>query len=720
LDESSVTQHYYIVTESSPADDRTRVLKYGATFAVFDRHGDIAGVGLNEQGMFCEGTRFLSNLELHLARARPLLLSSTVKADNSLFAADLANVDIFLNGEVVIPRGTLHVLRTKFLWRNVCYEQFQVVNYGSDRVDIPFRICFAADFADIFEVRGVKREHKGQRLEDVVNEDSVVLSYQGLDGVIRRTRLDCTPIPRSISASEIHFDALLEPRARVTFNLSISCEISPNSDGLPQSYENAWSAAQTEIGDLRRVPSKVHSSSDEFNRWISRSESDVEMMIVGNPESNYPYAGVPWFSTVFGRDGIITALECLWVNPAIAHGVLDFLASTQARELNRTNEAEPGKILHEMRRGEMAALGEVPFACYYGTVDATPLFVMLASAYYARSGDLEFIKKIWPNLERALQWIDTLGDCDGDGFVEYSRQSKDGLVQQGWKDSNDSVFHADGNLAVGPIALCEVQGYVYAAKRGAAQLASLLGNAERAAQLESQASTLRDRFDAAFWCDDIGTYAIALDGKKQPCRVRSSNAGHCLYTGIATADHAYQVAHSLLSRESYSGWGIRTVAIGEARYNPLSYHNGSVWPHDNALIASGLARYGFKDMAGEILSAFLAVSSFVDLNRLPELFCGLERRTREGPTLYPVACAPQAWAAGAVFLLLQSCLGLSLNADKKQIRLDGPYLPESIPEIWIRDLRVGSAVVDLFLERRADLVRLQILDKRGEVEVITT
>jgi glycogen debranching enzyme len=720
LDESTVTQHFYISTESAPADDRTRVLKHGKTFAVFDRYGDIAEVGLKEQGIFCEGTRFLSQFEFQLARARPLLLSSTVKADNSLFAADLTNVDISRSGEVVVPRGTLHVLRTKFLWHGGCYEQFQVVNYGPVPVDLPFRLRFAADFADIFEVRGIAREKRGMRLDDLVDNDSVILSYQGLDDVVRCTRLSCSPLPRKISASEIQFDAYLEPRTQVTFELTISCEILPNSNGVPKSYGSAWSAAKNEIAESRREPSKIHSSSDEFNRWVARSQSDVEMMIVGNPEPNYPYAGVPWFSTVFGRDGIITALECLWLNPAIARGVLDFLASAQAREVDPVTEAQPGKILHEMRRGEMAALGEVPFGWYYGTVDATPLFVMLAKAYFARTGDLAFVEKIWPHIDQALHWINAYGDCDGDGFVEYSRQSKDGLVQQGWKDSNDSVFHADGTLATGPIALCEVQGYVYAAKRGAADLATLLGKREEAAALESEAANLRTQFNAAFWCEDIGTYAIALDGRKQPCRVRSSNAGHCLYTGIADADHAYEVAHSLLSQDFYSGWGIRTVANGEARYNPISYHNGSIWPHDNALIASGLARYGFKDMAGEILSALLAVSTFVDLHRLPELFCGLERRSREGPTLYPVACAPQAWAAGAVFLLLQSCLGLSLDAQRKQIRLDGPYLPESVPELWIRDLRVGNACVDLFLERRADLVRLQILDKRGEVDVITT
>ena len=720
MDESSVTQNFYIATGSSPADDRTRVLKHGKTFAVFDRYGDIENIGLKEQGIFCEGTRFLSRLELYLDRARPLLLSSTVKADNSLFTADLANVDISRGGEIVIPRGTLHLLRTKFLWRGICYEQFQVVNYGTDPIDIPFQLRFAADFADIFEVRGVKRQKRGDRLEDIVGQDSLVLSYRGLDGTVRRTRLFCSPRPRRISASEIQFDAYLEPRAQVTLNLTVECDIFPNTNGRPKSYETAWTAAKADISEVRRDITKLQTSNDEFNSWMSRSESDVEMMIVGNPEHNYPYAGVPWFSTVFGRDGIITALECLWLNPAIAKGVLEFLASTQAKEVDTSSEAEPGKILHEMRRGEMAALGEVPFGCYYGTVDATALFVVLAEAYYARTGDRALIERLWPHVELALHWIDAYGDCDGDGFVEYSRRSKEGLVQQGWKDSNDSVFHSDGSLAEGPIALCEVQGYVYAAKRGAARLAVMLGDHARAAALESQVSLLRSRFEDAFWCDEISTYAMALDGRKQRCRIRTSNAGHCLYTGIASSDHAYQIAHLLLSKDFFSGWGIRTVACGESRYNPISYHNGSVWPHDNALVAAGLARYGFKDMAGEVLSGLLAVSTFVDLHRLPELFCGLERRTREGPTLYPVACAPQAWAAAAVFLLLQSCLGLSLNAEKKQIRLDGPYLPEAVPELWIRDLRVGEACVDLFLERRANLVRLQILDKRGEVEVITT
>ena len=719
MDEVSVSQQYYIATKAAPTEDRARVLKYGAMFAVFDRLGDIRHQGLGEQGIFYNGTRFVSEMHVRLWKERPLLLSSMIEPNNFLFTADLANLDVSRGGKVAIHRGTLHILRSRFLWQNSCYEELKFVNYGMETLSVPVNVCFAADYADIFQVRGMTRERSGRMLEPEVSGDTLVLGCEGLDHVTRRTHIHCDPRPTDINGEEMDFRFELKPKDELKICFEMTCEAETRAS-KEYSYSQAVRRAETELKTVTRNMPQVASSNSRFNDWVRRSSADVQMMTIGNPETNYPYAGVPWFSTVFGRDGIITAMEMLWVQPQLAKGVLEYLASTQAIEIDPKNEAEPGKILHELRHGEMANLHEIPFAKYYGTVDATPLFVMLAGSYYERTGDRGLIQQIWPNIRAALDWIDNYGDMDGDGFVEYAAHGNKGLVQQGWKDSNDSVFHADGTIAEPPIALCEVQGYVYAAKLAAARLSTMLGDAQNAALLEKQAADFRDKFEDAFWCKELNVYALALDGKKRACKVRASNAGHCLFSGIARNERGKALAQTLFAEDFYSGWGIRTLAAGEARYNPLSYHNGSVWPHDNAMIAAGLARYGFKNLAGKILLALMDVSSNLELHRLPELFCGLERREGEGPTLYPVACAPQAWAAAAPFLLIQSCLGLTVQGAHNRVVFTKPALPEGIPHLSIRGLRVGDASVDLLFEREYETVRVQVLEKQGDVEVVAT
>lgn len=706
----------YIVVSSSITDDHFKVLKQGDTFGVFDQYGDIHALNHGPQGLYHEGTRFLSRFELTINGERPLLLSSTVKEDNALLSVDLTNPDSTPDGLTAIARGVLHLSRTRFLWQGLCFERLRIHNYSLHPIPVRVSITVDADFADLFEVRGKKRDRRGRRLETVTTKDEVSLAYEGLDHVVRRVTVRCTPMPTLIGTDEIHCDTLLNAQEAVQWDLTVSCEVDGRMCDL--SYDHARIEAERALHSAKAGDCLIVTSNEQFNDWMNRSLADLHMMISDTPEGPYPYAGVPWFSTPFGRDGLITALEFLWVNPNIARGVLAYLATHQARDVMPERDAEVGKILHETRKGEMATLNEIPFGLYYGSIDATPLFVMLAGAYYERTGDRGFIKQIWPNIERALEWIDDAGDLDGDGFVEYSRRSKHGLIHQGWKDSQDAVFHADGSPAEGPIALCEVQGYVFAAKRRAARLALMLGHPQRARRLFKEAHQLRNRFERSFWCRDLSSYALALDGLKQPCCVRTSNAGHCLWTGIADQKHGRKTARTLVGDEFFNGWGVRTVASSEVRYNPMAYHNGSVWPHDNAVIAAGMASYGFKQGALSILSGLFDASLFLDLHRLPELLCGFSRRPGESPTLYPVACSPQTWSSAAVFLLLQSCLGLQIDAPRARLSFSQPVLPPFIGRIEIKNLRIGDAAVDLLLERHAQDVGINVLRREGRVEIV--
>jgi glycogen debranching enzyme len=695
-----VADEYYVRASSALADDRTRVLKFGDTFAVFNRYGDIEQLGNSQFGLFHAEMRHLSCF--------------------AFLSVDLTNVDTNLNGSGTLPRGTVHLFRLQFLRDATCYEYIRLLNYGLDPIQVAVSIQFDADFADIFEVRGTKRERKGQRLPAHVEGDCAVLAYEGLDHVHRRTLVQFSPQAASLSPSEAQFRVSLAPKEEQTILCSITCQRDSVSRVIAP-FHTAYTGIEREFHRTGIDECRIRTSSESFNNWLTRSAADLRMLIEGNPEGPYPYAGVPWFNTVFGRDGIITALECLWLAPRIAEGVLKHLAETQADAVIPELDAEPGKIIHEMRRGEMALTKEVPFAQYYGSVDSTPLFVILAAGYFLRTANLLLIRKIWPNVKRALQWIDEYGDFDRDGFVEYKQRSERGLVQQGWKDSQDSVFHADGRMAEPPIALCEVQAYVYAAKRSAALLARALLEQELSDRLEREAEALRVHFEEAFWSDELGMYVLALDGNKQQCRVRTSNAGQVLFSKIASEKHAEIVASSLMNEQLFSGWGIRTVGAWEARYNPMSYHNGSVWPHDNALIGLGFSLYGFQEKTCQLLEALFHVSRDVELQRLPELFCGFHKRAdASGPTLYPVACAPQAWAAGAVYLLLRACIGITVRARDRQICFSKPTMPPSLQEVRIENLRLADAEVDLLIQRSKQGVALEVLRKQGEVEILET
>ncbi len=720
-DEVIQIDKYSCVPTTSPRlDDRTLVLKHGSSFAVFDRYGDIHALGHSGQGIYHQDTRFLSQLDLRLADGRRLvLLNSTLKQDNSLLTVDLTIPEIVEASRLVVRINTVHVFRAKLLYQDTCYEHLRLHNYSATAVNIPFTLAFAADFADIFEVRGKQREARGYCLpvEVKAREQTITLAYTGLDNVTRHTHIQLENANANISDNSAHFEVTLAPGEDKDIYLSIQCNANQNTAPTAD-YLNVFYKLSAELKTACKNYCAIHTSNEQFNDWLNRSQVDLNLLISNTPYGLYPFAGVPWFSTPFGRDGIITALHSLWINPHISRGVLAFLAANQATKIDPLREAEPGKILHETRRGEMSTLGEVPFAQYYGTIDATPLFVILAGAYYQHTGDRAFIESIWQNIEAALAWIDHYGDKDGDGFFEYASQNEQGLSQQGWKDSDDSVFHADGSAATGAIALCEVQAYVYDAWCCAAKLYLILDQSDKAKALEKKAQALKKRFNRAFWCEELGTYALALDGDKRPCQVRSSNAGHVLFSGIATRRYARRAVKTLMDDASYSGWGVRTIARSEKRYNPMSYHNGAIWPHDNAMIALGFVRYGYREEAAKILTGLFEASLFLDLRRMPELFCGFLKRKGEGPTLYPQACAPQAWSSTAVFALLQACLGIEIsNTPQPQITFCNPYLPPWLDSLEIKELTVGSSSVDVLIQRYDNDVGINVLRREGSVKV---
>ncbi|HTH62026.1 MAG TPA: glycogen debranching N-terminal domain-containing protein [Paraburkholderia sp.] len=695
------------------------VLKSGDTFIVNDSLGDITGV---DDGLFVNDTRVLSSLRLTFGGRVPSLLSGSVSRDNTAFTAHLTNRPLPPLGGTSTPEGAIHVQRSRVLSGTMMTEAIELTNYGTSDAVVPLSISFASDFRDMFEVRGLKRDRQGTIETPRIENGEVCVDYIGLDRVARRVRILFSPAPQKLLADRADYSVQLPAQACVPVYLSVVVTVDPLPDAEPGTASAGivqppgWLAAQPgrRVGRLamrtalvnahivmrerRRATARIRSSNPLFNAWIDRSLADLGLLTSDLPTGPYPYAGIPWFSTPFGRDAVITSMQTLWIAPALARGVLRFLAEHQAREASAFRDAAVGKIMHEMRKSEMAATGEVPFALYYGGVDTTPLFVMLAGAYAERTGDRALIDELWPALERAAAWVANVCDRNPRGLLDYRRESEGGLANQGWKDSHDSVFHADGRFPDGPISLVEVQGYASAAFDTMAHLAAQRGQRDDAARYAARASKLRECVERLFWMPESRFYGIALDGHGELCRVLASNAGHLLAFGLPEYERGCDVAATLESALFHTGWGVRTLAAGQARFNPMAYHNGSIWPHDNALCARGLARYGRKGAAVRLLQALFEAAVNFDM-RLPELFCGFQRRRGEPPTAYPVACLPQAWAAGSPFMMLEACLGLTIDAEHHEVRVAQPMLPEGIDWLEVGDLRVGSASVTLTFRR---------------------
>jgi len=732
------------------------VLKHENIFLLTDAHGDIAGDNRG-LGLYDGDTRVLSLYELHVNGARPVVLRTGAAAGYQS-TIQLTNPDLLDRSDgrddpdVVLRRHSLGVVRERLVCDGFA-ETITVDNFttADERARLTVRVD--ADFADIFEIRGFVRRERGERLAGEGDGAHIVLGYRGLDGVIRRTHLTFDP-PL----------AVLEPEARVSSRGRLEPPVDDRvfelvrTEGptllvadwlVPPGGQRRLSArvwSEAEAGTRRRraarpgsPPSVVAERPEAMHRaWrtstatvetnhlfaqrvIDRALSDLRLLMNTGPAAGERYiaAGVPWFSTLFGRDSLITALQLLPFRPQVAEETLSILARLQARKVDDWRDAEPGKILHELRVGELVRTGEIPHSPYYGTVDATPLWLMLLDEYQRWTGDDELVDRLWPHALACLRWLDRYGDGDSDGFIEYRRHSRRGLANQGWKDSADSMRHRDGSLGDPPIALVEVQAYAYAARRGVARLARGRGDEALAGREEERAEALRVRFEAAFWMDDAGTYALGLDASKRQIDGLGSNAGHALWSGICSPERAASIARVLTGPPMWSGWGIRTLSADTVGYNPIGYHLGSIWPHDNAICAAGFARYGLSDEARKVTGAMIEAATYFRDARLPELFCGFERSTSPQPVPYPVACSPQAWAAGAVFQMISATLGLRPAASDRRLELIAPALPGWLPELRIRNLRIGDALVDLaFAGGRDESVAVEVLSRTGDLDVV--
>jgi len=694
--------------------ENLQALKDGDTFLVADSWGDLKG---GADGLFDHDTRILSRLVMTVGLARPSRLSSGVSRDNVFFTAHTTNRPLPPMGGKSAPAGVLHLERRRFVWDRRMFERICMVNHGTEDVLLPLAFDFGADFADIFQVRGTLREKRGTAEVPTNDGRRVTFRYTGLDDVVRTSCLAFSEPPARLTADRAEFMFSL-PMGK---KLDLYIECGAAACATPEAArwrENAVAARLAMRQRRRRGASLRGPRSPRFNAWLDQSRADIALLTTDLPTGPYPYAGTPWFSTPFGRDGIISAWQMLWLDSSLAKGVLTYLARRQATETSAFQDSQPGKIMHETRGGEMSALHEVPFGLYYGGVDTTCLFVALAGAYARRTGDLDLIRQLWPNLVAATEWMRDYGDSNGDGLIDYQRAADTGLSNQGWKDSEDSIFHADGRFPKGPIALLEVQGYAYAAWQAMAELGEQLTDG-RAKAWHMRAEEVRQLVEEKFWMEDQQFYAIALDGDGAPCEAIGSNAGHLLFTGLPTPARAEAVSRRLLGAEFRSGWGIRTLARDQPRFNPMSYHNGSVWPHDTSLGVAGMARYGERDAVAMILGEIYAAASHFNM-RLPELFCGFERQPGEGPIAYPVACLPQAWAAGSVFLMLQAALSVSIDARTMTITIDAPTLPDGIERLTVSRLQVGDASVDLAFERLGDQVVVMPRCRVGELRIVTT
>jgi glycogen debranching enzyme len=700
--------------------EQTWVIKEGDVFLCADAEGNLNPSRSRLSGLYAADTRYLSEYMLLVDGRVPLLLSTSTERV-FMSHVDLSNADL-LDGEdeIVAPRQSINIRRTRVI-RDRLYERVRVKSYNSEPLSVRITMTFGADFADIFEVRGLKRSSRGQLTVPKVDCQRASFGYVGEDGVFRQTRIEFQTPPDRAEVREHRVVAFwkleLEPDGTSLISITVEPRIG-DEVAEPKRFDTATHELRRSYEQWERDGTQVSTSNDLFDSLLSRGRRDLRALMTPTEHGEILAAGIPWFVAPFGRDALLTSHQLLMFNPEIARTTLAVLAAYQGKVVDESRDEEPGKIFHELREGELARTGTLPYTPYYGSVDATPLWLLLLGMYWRWTADREFCERMLPHAERALEWMDNWGDADGDGFIEYLRRSPKGLVNQGWKDSAEAVVHADGTSATGPIALAEVQGYAYTARLRMAELYDALGRAEQADRLRATAAALRKSFNDAFWVEGEQYMAMALDGDKRQVKTVTSNPAHAMYCDIVDTDKAAIMARRLLAPDMFSGWGIRTMSKTARAYNPMSYHNGSIWPHDNAFIAAGLKRYGHSAATNRVATALFDMAVTAEYMRLPELFCGFTRRTPNRPVAYPVACSPQAWAAGAPYLVLQAMLGISARAPENTLTVNKPLLPVWLNEVELRNLRVGPSTISLVFTRHGETTGFSLLERHGDVRVL--
>ncbi len=698
--------------EPRRVDDLTLI--DGKTFLATSVAGDIVPPGASDLGLFHDDTRFLSHLEFKLDGQRAVVLSSSTEK-TFCSKIELTTGNITLRDSFDLPENTIHIRREQLLASDIFFDRFMFENFNRCTVECTVELTLNADFVDVFQVRGLARAESGQYYHPIIEPDGLIFSYRGRDNILRQPVIRMNPAPIGILGGTARWELRLQPQGQAMLETTVTPRVEHKKTRARFfQYESHLKARRKAFYDFDSGSTSFSSSNSLFDDVLRTGVEDFHALRIPFGSEHVIAAGIPWFATIFGRDSIIAAYQTLSLNPELAKDTLRVLARYQATEADDWHDAQPGKILHEAREGEMTRCGEVPFGSYYGSVDSTPLWLVLLSETYNWTNDEALVRELLPNAYRALDWIDKYGDLDGDGFVEFLRRSQRGLANQGWKDSWDANIHRDGRIAEPPIALAEVQGYVYDAKYRMALLLRRFGNNERADQLRRESTELARRFEKSFWMPERGFYAMGLDAKKQPIEVISSNPGHLLWSRIITRERARAISQRLMQEDMFSGWGWRTMSQQEQVFNPLSYHRGSVWPHDNSLIAHGMSLNEFREPALRLLtSLFQAALEFRDY-RLPELFCGIQRRPHDEPVHYPVSCSPQAWASGAMFLFLSSVLGIRPSAHRKELFIVDPHLPEWLSHLHIRNLKIGNSRVGLEFTRRDHRTFCNVADISGD------